>query len=222
MATTTARAAARMVVLLAVGTLVLGACNPARWRGDPEAPAVVVIGDSLVFGADGNRQLGDDAHLLSDALVAEGFQAYVKGLVGGRLEHGRTLWDVPARREVDAPDVVVIALGTNDMKLVDGGPQVPLEEARATVREWIAALPIDACVRFVGVVETREAWGLDVTAPAYNDMLAEELDAHPDGEVVSWVPDPSWYPSAGDPHPDDAGDAAYRALIASAAEACAS
>jgi hypothetical protein len=194
-------------VAVASSVLVLAGCTPVWW-GLPEDPSVVVIGDSLTFQADGNELADENNHVLSQALADAGFYGYVDGRTGADLAYGREAWDRDVRRTVPDPDIVVIALGTNDMMLVDGETVVPLE-------------PADACVRFIGVNEGVWGWGLDVSGPAYNAMLAEESLAHPDAAVAEWRPDMSSFPGGGrQPHADDVGDAAYRDLIVSLAEGC--
>jgi hypothetical protein len=200
----------------------LAGCHLAQWRGDPAAPSVVLIGDSLVFHADGNSQAGEDNQRISDELIARGLRPYVQGWAGANLAIGRLVWDSPSRNQVAEPDVVVIAFGTNDMKDADGdGPHVPLETSRAILTDWLGVLPADACVRLVGVAETIWGWGLHETGPPFNAMLAQVAATRPGTEYLAWEPDPAWFPEGGaDPHPNDEGDAAYRAFLVSAAESC--
>ncbi|HSP28517.1 MAG TPA: SGNH/GDSL hydrolase family protein, partial [Ilumatobacteraceae bacterium] len=90
--------AAMAVVLLAVA---VAAC------ADGGSTTVEVVGDSLTYQADGGD--GGQEELLT-ALEREGFDASGGGFPGMTVESAhQTMWSK------GSPDILVIALGTNDM-----------------------------------------------------------------------------------------------------------
>lgn len=185
------------VVLLAVAA---AACGGGGSR------TVEVVGDSLTYQADG----GDDGQEeLLTALEREGFDASGGGFPGMTVGSAyQTMWSK------GSPDILVIALGTNDV----GNGNVPVETVRSTLSQWLQEVP-DACVVLVGVNETTEAWQLDQLAPPYNEMLRQLADEHGDGHVVDWAPEPGMITDDGI-HLTEEGRAAYRELIVDGVERC--
>jgi lysophospholipase L1-like esterase len=185
------------VVLLAV---VAVACS----GGEPQT--VEVVGDSLTFQADDGE--GGQTTLLA-ALEREGFDPSGGGFPGMTVESAyQQMWSK------GSPEILVIALGTNDM----GNGNVPLDAVRSTLSNWLQEVP-DTCVVFVGVNETTQAWQLDQYGPPYNEMLRQLADEHGDGHVVDWTPEPGMIAEDGI-HLTDEGRAAYRDLIVDGVERC--
>src|SRR5687768_4495738 len=73
----------RIAALLFV---VLAGCQEGIWQGPCGAPAVVVMGDSLVFHADGVTRKKPQ-RVLADRLVTEGYRSYVTGYIGTTIPH---------------------------------------------------------------------------------------------------------------------------------------
>jgi hypothetical protein len=192
----------------------LVACQLGVWMGSPDDPAVVVIGDSLIFQAEGNYGFDDQRHL-AQALVDAGYQAHVTGFIGWTMPGGYTdLWpSVPSPPE---PDVLVIALGTNDSH--DG--QIPLAESQAALQAWLAEAASVPCVVLIEVNENAVAWGLHESGPPYNDMLAQEALAHPQAFTVPWSPDPALMDPEQIHFAGEAGRAAYRQAILDGVARC--
>jgi lysophospholipase L1-like esterase len=167
---------------------------------------VEVVGDSLTFQANDGDQGQDE---LLAALEREGFEPSGGGIPGMTVESAhQTMWSK------GSPDIVVLALGTNDM----ANGQVPLDAVRTTLSQWLQEVP-DACVVLVGVNETTEAWQLHEHGPAYNEMLRQLAAEHGEGHVVDWTPEPQMLSDDGI-HLTEEGRAAYRALIVDGVERC--
>ncbi len=203
-----------------VVALLLTSCATGEWTGDVASPSVGVIGDSLVFQSERSETNGTET-LITDALVAEGLRAWVTGWTGLTVKVAYPYaWSSPSRLGV-VPDILVIALGSNDMHVdaPSGQPYTTPEAARPLLRAWLSSLPA-TCVRLIGVAESITEWGLDVTAPPWNAMLAEEAALHGNAEYVPWIPDPSWTGNGASPHLTLPGRDAYRDLIVASATSC--
>jgi lysophospholipase L1-like esterase len=202
--------------------LALSSClTISDWSGDPGAPRVAVIGDSLVFLSERSDSV-DGAQMITDELVANGLQAWVTGWIGLTVDFAYpVVWNDQSRADL-APDVVVIALGTNDMAVdpASGATAATIDDARLTVRAWLDEVRA-ACVRLIGPAESVTEWGLDITSPAWNAMLTEEAERHPDARFVPWEPLSEWTDGGRTPHMTPEGQAAYRDLIVSEAVECA-
>ena len=181
--------------------------------GPVDAPSVSVIGDSLVYQAEGSDSSGAPTRKLADELVVAGYRAHVSGWIGETLDAGHEqLW--PAVAAEPDLDVLVIALGTNDIN-----QDIPLETSRVALRRWLAETDYVGCVVLVGVNELAYAWELDVHGPAFNAMLSEEAAARPNAIFVRFDPivDPDTYD--GDVHfPTEDRQAEYRSTIRGAVE----
>ena len=200
--------------------VLLSSCRIGQWNGDPEAPSVVVMGDSLVYMSDASG-LGGTETYVTDELVTGGYQAYVTGWIGATVNFSYLhLWNQSSRMGI-TPDVLVIALGTNDMRVnpQTGLPSTTPEAAAIVLGSWLAEVP-DACVRLVGVAESVTGWGLDVTGPGWNAMLAATAATHADAAYVAWEPLTAWTEGGANPHLSPEGREAYRALLVSAAMSC--
>lgn len=205
-------------VAIVAGCLVLAtACQSGVWMGDPDATSVSVMGDSLVWQAEGNASLDDpQQRLLAEELVASGYRAHVSGWIGETIAAGHVdLWPLVASEP--GLDIVVIALGTND-----AGREYPLADSRAALQTWLADAAHVGCVALVGVNEQATGWGLDVSGPPFNAMLAEEAALAPNAIFVPWEPDLDIHGHDGDVHfSTDAARAQYRATLHAAADQCA-
>lgn len=167
---------------------------------------VEVVGDSLTLQADGGDERQGE---LLTALEREGFDATGGGVPGMTVESAyRTMWSE------GSPDILVIALGTNDV----GNGNASVDAVRSTLSQWLQEVP-DSCVVLVGVNEATEAWGLHEHAPPYNEMLRQLADEHGDGHVVDWAPEPGMISDDG-VHLTEQGMAAYRELIVDGVERC--
>lgn len=180
----------------------------------------MVYGDSLTYLS--NQTFGGTETWVTDALVEAGGYASVTAAIGLSMPVTYPfVWQSPGRDGL-LPDVLVVALGTNDMHIHPGAtqPSGDLEAARLLYRAWLAEVPA-ACVVLVGVAENVTGWGLDITGPGWNLMLAEEAALHANARYVAWEPELAWVANGADPHLDPTGKAAYRDLIVSQALDCA-
>jgi lysophospholipase L1-like esterase len=201
----------------AIIVLLVSACQTGTWFGAAGDPKVAVIGDSLLYHAEGNYNSPAPRHLLSDELVAHGYQAHVSAYVGESVQAGRAqLWPLVAS-EPDL-DTLVIALGTNDSH--DGA--VPRATSRAEIAAWLADAADVRCVALIGINVQAWAWHLDTYGPPFNQMLQEEAARHPNAIYVPWEPDLAIHGTTGDVHmPTEAGQAQYRATVLDAVDRCA-
>ena len=211
------RRARGLATLAATAVLVVGAaaaCQLGTWMGE-DGPAVAVIGDSLVYQAEGNLGTVTGQRLLADELVASGYRAHVSGVIGEttQLAHER-LWPKVA----DDPnlDTLVIALGNNDVY-----EDIPLESSRATLRQWLVEAADVRCVALVGLNVAATEWRMDQFGPAFNQMLVEEAARHPQARYVEWAPDLDIHGLTGDVHlPTAEAAAQYRSTLLGAVDGC--
>ena len=183
-------------------SVLASSCATGEWTGDPQAPSVAVVGDSLVFQS--QRTMHGTETWITDDLVASGMYGWVTGHTGLTVAGAYpAVWDTPSREGL-VPDVLVLALGTNDMHVLPetGQPRTTPEDARPLIRAWLGEVPA-GCVKLIGPAESITGWGLDVTAPAWNTMLTEEAALHADAAYVPWMPLPAWTDN-GDNPPHDA------------------
>ncbi|MFT5202109.1 MAG: lysophospholipase L1-like esterase [Candidatus Aldehydirespiratoraceae bacterium] len=211
----------KQCVLVALSlALLLSSCKEGVWTGDQQDTSVAVFGDSLVYSSEADDFNAPNTYVTDD-LVALGSYAYVTAWIGASVAYSyANLWNLPSRNGV-VPDVLVLALGTNDMRVnpVTGLPYATVEDARLVLQAWLAEVP-DACVRLVGVAESITTWGLDVTGPGWNAMLSEEAALFGNAAYVPWEPLAAWTANGTSPHLAEDGEDAYRALIVSAAAGC--
>lgn len=185
------------MVLLAVAA---AACGGGGSR------TVEVIGDSLTFQANDGDRGGDE---LLAALEREGFDPSGGGIPGMTVESAhQTMWSK------GSPDILVLALGTNDM----GDGKVPVDAVRATLAQWLLEVP-DTCIVFVGVNETTQAWQLHQHGPPYNEMLRQLASERGEAHVVDWAPAPEMIAEDGI-HLTEEGRAAYRSVIVEGVQRC--
>lgn len=195
----------KRAALVALVTALLTSCTVGVWIGDPGNPAVVVLGDSITWNAQGSPQDDDpDTHHLTDDLNAAGWYANVTGWVGLRAVHGpETIAEIGG----PTPTATVVALGTNDML---NGETIP--DIVAVMSAYAATVP---CIVFVGVAEAAFPNG---EAAALNLALAD-VAAQASGFFVPWVPEPEWV-TPDFIHLTAAGEPVFRALVVGAAELC--
>ncbi|MDG2025893.1 MAG: SGNH/GDSL hydrolase family protein [Acidimicrobiales bacterium] len=215
------RRSGRLAGLVSALAIMVSSCVTGTWTGNNADPSVVVIGDSLVFISERSGPGGTETWITDD-LVAGGAYGYVTGWIGSTLWLGyEVAWESPSRQGI-IPDVLVVALGTNDMRIFPGEtePGGDVEKSRLDIKAWLAEVPA-ACVVLVGVAENIWGWGLDVSGPAWNAMLADEAALHANATYVPWEPDLAWVSGGSQPHPNSVGRVAYRDLIVAEALDCA-
>jgi len=208
---------ARVAIAAAVMTMFVTACLPpfGPWSGDGDGPLVAVVGDSLVHAAqfDGGNDPDDPDRFLDDELAAGGYRSTVSARIGADTADLARL-EAPA----EPADVVIVALGTNDL---DRG--VTVERAIANIVDFLDRLS-PRCAAVVTVVVDAPDWGLDVTAPPYNAALADLGATRDDLVVADWATrsssHPEWF-AHDQVHHTEAGRAAYRQLVREAADECA-
>lgn len=204
------------VLLVVVAALGVAGCLPAppAWVGS-SGPGVLVVGDSLVNGAQtgGGLDSSDPDRFLDEALNSAGYRASVSKMIGASTGDLVMAKPLPS----PAPDVVVVALGTNDMH--DGA--VPVATAVGNIEAYLDEAGA-VCSVVVTIVD-EPSWGLDVTAPLFNAALVGLAESRPGVLVADWAAvvdgHPEFLGSDGVHHTVE-GQAAYRALIVDAADRC--
>jgi len=177
----------------------------------------MVFGDSLTYSIEHGPGWGFNNQFLTDELVANGYSASISSWIGA------TTRDLPAvAPQVPAPgaDIMVIALGSNDMRVnaTTGTTAVPLAEALGHITTAIDEVGA-SCNVLVTVAET-EPWGLDTSAPTYNETLRNL----PNVIIADWAPlvaaNPDFVVGTDGVHLTPAGSDAYRALFHVAIDSC--
>lgn len=193
------------------------------WVGPAGAPTVAVVGDSLTWQAEHGSSSTTDPyyqrHALTDQLNAAGFRTRIAARSG---EDTRVLrlwggWHT-------APDVIVMALGTNDRRwtadLRDPWP-LPLHISQPDVVNYLKHWP-NACVVYVGVVEAPNRWLHNVYGPYWNWWLRQRAAAT-GGVFVNWWGEVQAHPEYLGPdvlHHTAVGQTAYGRAITDAAASC--
>lgn len=194
---------------VASASLLLSGCFP-QFEGrtcsaEGATIAVDVVGDSLTFYANGGEILKNDNgtpedpsddHLdevvgsaIEDDLVAQGYCAEVVARTGGNTED---LLKLEAPERTTDTQVLVVALGTNDLHIKDGEPVIGLKNGLTNLDSFIGKVGADHTV-LVEVAET-PVWGLDQNAPAWNDQLQTWADERGNISVAPWADTPTTHP----------------------------
>jgi hypothetical protein len=198
---------------------VVGACQPTPYSGRPTGPKIGVIGDSLIV------QVQKQA---TDALVTRGWTASVTGGGGAATADE---FDTMSQLMSTGPQVVVLALGTNDIRKINDGQQT-WDGLRADVRNALNITRAASCVAWVGVSDYNGYWGPGVgdmsqSGRVANLIIQEELAAsgrpagttfYGDWAAISRRMD--FYYEPGDVHHSQLGMNAYTGLILSTADQC--
>ena len=198
----------RRLLLAPLALLALVACDAVPYS-EGTGRKVFVTGDSLVV---------DSAGVLSAALILDGHRAAIDAVNGTDIGWAA---DQLEAQLVDAPDVAVVAAGTNTW--VGGWDR----RDRAAVRRVQALAGEVACTVWVTPATTVWAEGTPRRAPFY-DTVVDAIEAAaadtPDLHVARWARHASWhgawYQEDG-VHHSDLGRAAYARFIRdSVAELC--
>jgi|GEM_PF-479597 len=173
--------------------------------------SVVVVGDSITEGSQEE---------LRYVLTAQGFrEVTVEGRASRRIEVGNgtseplngiaELYGLLAAGA--APDVWVVALGTNDVGLYDDA-----EDYRRLVTTVVEMLPDEVPLVWVDVFRPQY---LDATEE-FNAIVREVLAERGDAAVASWFelasPDDETVLQRDRIHPDDDGQVAFATVVAEA------
>lgn len=121
-------------------------CEPDPYVGRADGPRIAVIGDSLL------EQMHED---YTSTLVTRGWNASVTPKGGYTT---RDHWDTEERVMATDPDVVVIALGTNDVREINAGLQT-YDGIRESVRHSIDITRGARCLVWAGINEVSGLYG---------------------------------------------------------------
>lgn len=235
MTRTNTRAQARLWVVTTTLLALLLSCNgtwdqsqtiPTGWSWVGTGPKVAVVGDSLTWQAEhGSVSTTDpyyERHALTDQLNANGYAARIAARSGADTR-SLSMWG----KWQSAPDVIVMALGTNDRRyepkpgMVPAGFPFQLHISQPNVVNYLNHCP-NACVVYVGVVEAANRWRHNVYGPYWNYWLRQRAAAT-NGVFVDWWSEakahPEWFTSDL-LHHTAAGQAAYRNAITNAVDSC--
>jgi hypothetical protein len=177
----------KRIGFLVAAFVALAGCLPeaSPWvRPSPDAVRLAVVGDSQVYLLQ-HAVAGDDTHRMTDFFTSRGY-AYSEsseiGAATGDLKSfaGKGI----AGWHDQAPQILVEALGTNDLDAQSGTPNVTLDIAERNLTTYLDQLP-DTCVVLVEIPQTTP-WRLDEYGPAWDAFLADQA-AQRAGVVVSWA-----------------------------------
>lgn len=184
--------------------------TPTPWTGPSNGLRVGFYGDSITQLSEtggGTDQGPDRPHMLTEAMVAAGFQSSYSALIGADTADLTNITYPPGS---PAPQVVVIALGTNDLHDGYASPESVLSD----IATFIDRMKPE-CAIVVNVAEI-PTWGLSTYAPPYNSLLNDLAASRPDVVVADWNSQVQADPTLlelDNVHPDLAGKAAYRSLF---------
>ena len=182
-----------------------GVIDPA-YRG--EGPTVAVLGDSLTYiSRDELRADLAQYSLRIAAWLGEGFDG---GPFSDTFGDERLMLDLAPKFATDAPDVLVLALGTNDA----WNPSRSLPDALAVMQRIVSTFP-DSCL--VGVTIPQ-----DLTIPDYDNQRGRAINSAMRGwadVVADWRPTPQMLAPDG-VHPTGAGIPARAKLVGDAVRRC--
>ena len=215
----TARLVIGSVAVVVVAGLV-AACEPDPYQGNPNGPRIAVVGDSLISAI---------RDTYAESLGARGWNASVTGK-GGYTS--RDHWDTEERIMRTPPDVVVIALGTNDVREVNEGLQT-YDGFRESVRHSLGIVREARCVVWVGINEVSGYYGPGLGNLAefgwvINVIIQQELarSGRAPGSVqyADWAAASrnhlEYFVGPGDVHHSPVGARAYRATMDAAIARC--
>jgi lysophospholipase L1-like esterase len=174
------------------------------------APRVMVVGDSLTFGA--WRQL-------EESLAVDGWAPAVRGDVGYTVAHQMDLLRAVGEAR---PEAVVIALGTNDAFAVTDRRQT-LSTTRADIDAALDAVADVPCVVWVDVTSHGPAATWRADTQRINAMIESAVAARPGASVAHWdalsVDRWEWFTADAVHHTAEGADA-FADLIAASVMAC--
>ncbi len=209
----------RVVASAVVIVLGVAAClpRPAPWVGDG-AEHVMVFGDSLTFQANHGTDGGppdQSVTFLTDQLVAAGYATSVASNFGATTED---LESVTGEIPEPGADILVIALGTNDLHIVNAAPRSSVEASLVNLDRAILQAAA-SCVVLIGVADV-DTWGLSANADEFNTGLTERADVYGNWATIIDA-HPEYLRGDDNIHHTAAGAAAYRDLITTSVDACA-
>lgn len=194
------------LMLIATGCL----SGPSVWKGPSGGLRVGFYGDSMTQKAEtgGGADQGPSApHMLTDAMIAAGFQSTYSALLGAKSPD---LTAITYPTGTPGPQVVVIALGTNDLHDGYANPQTLISNIVAFINR------IKPECAIIVNVEAIPVWGLSTYAPPYNQLLDKLAASRPDIAIADWNSEVQANPSyLGVDNVHEVGDglAAYRDLF---------
>jgi lysophospholipase L1-like esterase len=186
------------------------ACLPPLPAPMGSGPSVIVYGDSVTENAERHDFRYSALHMLTDELVAAGYQAQVDTIIGAETED---LLD-PMVRPTAPVDVIAVELGTNDLRYI--APEATAAQIETSISYIENIFAFSACDVSV-TVPAEPTWGLDLAAPAFNARLRETADV-----VFEWADMVAANPSyvRDGIHLTDSGKVAFRAGLVAAVQQC--
>lgn len=184
--------------------------TPSAWTGPADGLRVGFYGDSITQMSEtggGTSQGPDVPHQLTDAMVAAGFQSSYSAMVGAQ---SADLTNITYPDGTPGPQVVVVALGTNDLHDGNASPETVISNIVTFLDRMKAECSIIVNVEEISV------WGLSTYAAPYNALLDDLAASRPDVVVADWNSQVQADPTLLKPdnvHPSLEGQVAYRDLI---------
>ena len=181
------------------------------YTGSGAGGRVAVIGDSLVQ---------QTSSALRDKLEPLG-PTSVRGIAGQRIDQ---MQDVAAKYAATHPDVVVIALGNNDLR-----QQWPIDQSMASLRAMIDRFPDARCIAVLTINSHTLDQGFNLLALQYHSELTRLIPATGRLQLIDWdedvrllqaqgLPDSTWFTDG--LHLNAVGAGAYATAIQGGVQRC--
>jgi len=189
--------------------------------------AVAVVGDSLIFQAETGMIYADSTAApggdFTDDLLGSGYDATVVGLPGEPFSGVHASAALQARH---GADIVVVAAGTNDVRLADEQDDPgALDRSTAELGRVLDDLDATPCVLVLTFATTSPLHRLDQLGPELNGSIRATAAEHDNVHVADWemvaAANPEWFNSVDSVHLTPDGAEAYRDFILSSLSACA-
>jgi hypothetical protein len=206
-----------VTLLVAVAT----ACIP-PYTGNPIGPRVAVVGDSIT------NDSAEALHLALDARYHVSVDGKINLTVNERLGTVVEYFD-----QFDVPEIVVVALGTNDAHFAGSGRPVPLDPGRLNQSLYDSSLGIwrmlsvassARCIVLVDVSTHTRYPGLNEWAGAWNSVFLPPFAAsYPQVRYASWDQAVGHFGTGitrDTIHPNDVGQLVFAVTVANAIATC--
>jgi hypothetical protein len=197
----------RVIGLLSVFMMVIAvSCSQ---KSPSPKQALDIVGDSITFESTSDIRAHFDGHYRVKVTASFGF----------------TTWrqqSAVASDAADPPAKEIVELGTNDAVRIDhplptgDGPPPTLADVTARLDKFARELPRSTCVIFVTVSTHNPAWS-PANAQRIDDHIRSSF-AHVADWDRAWKP--SYFDTAGDPHPNESGRQALLAVLDTALDNC--
>jgi hypothetical protein len=206
---THAKTASTMRLIGLLGAVMMVTAASCSQKSPSPKPRLDIVGDSIAFESTADIHAHFDGHYRVKVTATFGFTTW------------RQQFAVAADA-ADPPAKEIIELGTNDAVRIDhpsptgDGPPPTLADVTGRLDTFAREFPKSTCVIFVTVSTHNPTWS-PANAHAIDDHIRSRF-AHVADWDRAWKP--SYFDTAGDPHPNESGRQALLALVDTALDDC--